>query len=96
MEENNNGELTFKMIWQRIKESGVRIIVYCLIAVIVMGGILGVCDIFVSQSQYETNVTYFYSGVEDGKDPWGGSTDVISDIKSVNNVSSALQSLEYS
>ncbi len=27
MEENNNGELTFKMIWQRIKESGVRIIV---------------------------------------------------------------------
>ncbi|MDE6885234.1 MAG: hypothetical protein K2P32_05605, partial [Clostridia bacterium] len=96
MEENNNGELTFKMIWQRIKESGVRIIVYCIIAVIVMGGILGVCDIFVSQSQYETNVTYFYSGVEDGKDPWGGSTDVISDIKSVNNVSSALQSLEYS
>lgn len=96
MEENNNGELTFKMIWQKIKESGVRIVVYCLIALIVMGGILGVCDIFVSQSQYETNVTYFYSGVESGKDPWGGSVDVISDIKSVSNVSSALQSLEYS
>ena len=51
MEENINSELTFKKIWQQIKKSGVRIIVYAFIALIVCGGILGICDIFVSQSQ---------------------------------------------
>ena len=96
MEENNNGELTFKVIWEKLKISGVRILVYCLIAAVVVGGLLGICDIFVSQSQYETSITYYYSGVENGSDPWGGSNDVISDIKSASNVSKALQSLEYS
>lgn len=96
MEENNNGELTFKVIWEKLKKSGVRILVYCLIAAIVVGGILGICDIFVSQSQYETSVTYYYSGVEEGKDPWGGSNDIVNEIKSASNVSKALQTLEYS
>ena len=58
MEENINDELTFKKIWEHIKKSAVRIIVYAVIALIVSGGILGMCDIFVSQSQYEVNVTY--------------------------------------
>lgn len=96
MEENNSGELTFKMIWQKIKVSGVRILVYSLIAVIIVGGILGICDIFVSKSQYETSITYYYSGVELGNDPWGGQEDVIADIRSVGNVSAALKNLEYS
>ena len=96
MEENINDELTFKKIWQLIKKSAVRIAVYALVALIVCGGILGICDILVSQSQYETRVTYYYPGVEDGKDPWGGQEDVVSDIKSASNVSSALEKLQYS
>lgn len=95
MEENINDELTFKKIWQQIKISAVRIAVYVLVALIVCGGILGICDIFVSQSQYETKITYYYPGVEDGKDPWGGQEDVVSDIKSASNVSSALEKLQY-
>ncbi|MDE7209002.1 MAG: hypothetical protein K2O31_03890 [Clostridia bacterium] len=96
MEENTNGELTFRKIWQQIKKSGVRIIVYAFIAIIVCGGILGICDIFVSQSQYETRITYYYSGAELGENPWGGQEDVVSDIKSANNVSTALEKLQYS
>lgn len=96
MEENINEELTFRKIWQQIKKSGVRMIVYAVIALIVCGGILGICDIFVSQSQYETRVTYYYSGAELGENPWGGQEDVISDIKSANNVSTALDKLQYS
>ncbi|MDE7191875.1 MAG: hypothetical protein K2O35_05365 [Clostridia bacterium] len=96
MEENNNEELTFRKIWQQIKKSGVRIVVYALIALIVCGGILGICDIFVSQSQYETRITYYYSGAELGENPWGGQEDVVSDIKSANNVSTALDKLQYS
>ncbi|MDE5755677.1 MAG: hypothetical protein K2I23_01130 [Clostridia bacterium] len=95
MEENTNDELTFKKIWQQIKKSGVRMIVYAFIALVVCGGILGICDIFVSQSQYETRITYYYSGAELGQDPWGGQEDVVSDIKSANNVSTALEKLQY-
>ncbi len=96
MEENTNGELTFKMIWLKVKKSAVRMLVYGIITLIVVGGILGICDIFVSQSQYETRITYYYSGAELGNDPWGGKEDVVSDIKSASNVSSALESLQYS
>ena len=96
MEENINGELTFRKIWQQIKKSGVRIIVYAIIALIVCGGILGICDIFVSQSQYETRITYYYSGAELGEGPWGGQIDVVADITSASNVSSALDKLNYS
>ena len=96
MEENINGELTFKKIWQHVKKSGVRIIVYALVALVVCGGILGICDIFVSESQYETNITFYYSGAENGDDPWGGKVDVTAGITSVSNVSAALDKLQYS
>ena len=90
MEENINGELTFKMIWQRIKRSGVRIIVYILIALIVGAGILGLADVIFSKSQFETRITYYYEGVEEGTDPWGGQMDFVNGVKSVSNVSKAL------
>lgn len=90
MDESMNGELTFKMIWQRIKRSGVRILVYALIALIVGAGVLGIADVIFSKSQFETRITYYYSGVEEGTDPWGGQMDFVNGIKSVNNVSKAL------
>lgn len=90
MEESMNGELTFKMIWQRIKRSGVRILVYVLVALIVGAGILGIADLIFSKSQFETRITYYYEGVEEGSDPWGGQMDFVSGVKSVNNVSKAL------
>ena len=95
MEENINGELTLKKIWQQIKKSGIRIIVYAIVALIVSGGILGICDIFVSESQYETNITFYYSGAENGEDPNGGLVDVAAGITSAGNVSAALDKLQY-
>ena len=96
MEENINDELTFKKIWQHIKKSGVRIIVYALVALIVSAGVLGICDIFVSQSQYEVSVTYYYAGAETGEAPWGGQASITADITSASNISAALSKLEYS
>lgn len=90
MEDSMNGELTFKMIWQRIKTSSVRILVYVLIALIVGAGILGLADVIFSKSQFETRITYYYEGVEEGSDPWGGQMDFVNGIKSVSNVSKAL------
>lgn len=96
MEENTNNELTFAKIWNHIKKSGVRIIVYAVVALIVCGGLLGICDIFVSQSQYEVSVTYYYSGAENGEAPWGGQANITAEITSASNISSALDKLEYS
>lgn len=95
MEENINGELTFKMIWQRIKQSAVRILVYVIIALIIGAGVMGIADIILSKSQFETKITYYYEGVEEGKDPWGGQMDFINGIKSPSNVSSALAQCKY-
>ena len=95
MEENYNDELTFRKVWEHIKKSGVRIIVYAIVALIVCGGILGICDIFVSQSQYETGITFYYSGAELGAGPWGGQVDVVAEITSASNVSAALDKLQY-
>lgn len=95
MDENIGGELTFRMIWQKIKLSAVRIIVYALIAVILTAGVIGVCNIFMSNSQFETKITYYYSGVEAGEDPWGGQMDFVSGIKSPSNVEKALRNCKY-
>lgn len=95
MEENMNGELTFKMIWQRIKQSAVRILVYAIIALIIGAGVMGITDIVLSKSQFETKITYYYEGVEEGKDPWGGQMDFVNGIKSPSNVSTALEQCKY-
>lgn len=95
MEESINGELTFRMIWKRIKLSGVRILVYVLIALIVGAGILGVADLIFSKSQFETRITYYYEGVEEGLDPWGGKINFVNGIKSVSNVTAALRECKY-
>lgn len=90
MEDTMNGELTFRMIWQKIKKSAVRILVYAIIALIIGAGIMGISDIILSKSQFETKITYYYEGVEEGSDPWGGQMDFVNGIKSVSNVSKAL------
>ncbi|MDE6189617.1 MAG: hypothetical protein K2G37_04965 [Clostridia bacterium] len=94
-EEQYNGELTFKKVWEKIKLSGVRIIVYALIGLIVAAGVMGICNIFVSKSQYETSITYYYSGVEEGKDPWGGQMSIVENIRSSAIVSNALTKCGY-
>ncbi|MDE5616781.1 MAG: hypothetical protein K2I78_03235 [Clostridia bacterium] len=88
-------ELTFKKIWESIKRSGVRIIVYVLIGLIIAIGIMGVCNIILTKSQYETKITYYYSGVEDGNDPWGGQMGLVNNIRASSNVRNALAKCGY-
>ena len=88
-------ELTFKKIWDSIKRSGVRIIVYVLIGLIIAVGVMGVCNIILTRSQYETKITYYYSGVEDGNDPWGGQMGLVNNIRASSNVRNALAKCGY-
>lgn len=94
-EEQYTEELTFKKIWEKIKISGVRIIVYALIGLIIAVALLGVCNIILTKSQYETKITYYYSGVEDGNDPWGGQMSLVNNIRTSSNVRSALVKCGY-
>lgn len=94
-EEQYEGELTFKMIWEKIKRSGVRIIVYVLIGLIIAVGVMGICNIIVTKSQYETNVTYYYNGVEDGNDPWGGQMSLVNNIRASAVVRGGLAACGY-
>ncbi len=88
-------ELAFKKIWDSIKRSGVRIIVYVLIGLIIAVGVMGVCNIILTRSQYETRITYYYSGVEDGNDPWGGQMGLVNNIRASSNVRNALAKCGY-
>ncbi|MDE5549368.1 MAG: hypothetical protein K2J13_03850, partial [Clostridia bacterium] len=94
-EEQYTEELTFKKIWEKIKISGVRIIVYALIGLILAIAVLGVCRIIMTKSQYETRITYYYSGIEEGNDPWGGYMKPVQDIKSASIVRNALAVCGY-
>ena len=94
-EEQYTEELTFKKIWEKIKLSGVRIIVYALIGLIIAAALLGVCNIIMTKSQYETRVTYYYTGVEDGNDPWGGQMSLVTNIRTSANVRNALAKCGY-
>ena len=94
-EEQYTEELTFKKIWEKIKISGVRIIVYVLIGLILAVAVLGVCNIVMTKSQYETRITYYYSGVEDGNDPWGGQMSLVTNIRTSSNVRNALTKCGY-
>lgn len=94
-EEQYTEELTFKKIWEKIKVSGVRIIVYVLIGLILGTAVLGVTDIVMSKSQFETSITYYYSGIEDGVDPWGGQMSLVNNIRTSSNVRNALAKCGY-
>ena len=94
-EEQYTEELTFKKIWEKIKISGVRIIVYVLIGLILGTAVLGVTDIVMSKSQFETRITYYYSGIEDGNDPWGGQMSLVNNIRTSSNVRNALAKCGY-
>ena len=94
-EEQYTEELTFKKIWEKIKVSGVRIIVYVLIGLILGTAVLGVTDIVMSKSQFETSITYYYSGIEDGVDPWGGQMSLVNNIRTSSNVRNGLAKCGY-
>lgn len=92
----NKGELTFQMIWELLKKSFVRIVIYAAIAAVLAGSI-GLIVHFTTKpdTQYQAIVQYNYKGAEEGLDPWGRKLDV-SKIKSDKVVMSALEKLNYS
>lgn len=86
----NKGEITVQAIFQLIKRSFVRIVIFVLIAAIVVG-LSATIFIFATKEPptYQAVIEFNYEGVEDGLDPWGRHLDVTK-IKADNIITKAL------
>lgn len=86
-----NGEITFQSIFSLIKRSFVRIVIYCVIAAVVCGGVTTLILLIPRDNPvYQAIVEFNYQGAEEGLDPWGRSLDVTK-IKSDNIITKALE-----
>lgn len=83
-------ELTFQKVFNSLKRSFVRIVIYAIIAAVLGGGISAIVTLASKGSvEYTTIIEYNYTGVEDGKDPLDNVLDT-SKIKSILLVNNAL------
>ncbi len=88
--------LTFHALWELIKKSFTRIVVYVLVAAFVAGAIGALTIVLVRDEKvYQAIIEYNYEGVESGLDPWGRKLDVTK-IRSDAIVTKALVENEYS
>lgn len=90
-----NGEFTFKKLFWLLKKSGVRMLILCVAALLLVALIAGsvILATYKDNATAETLVDFNFKGIEDGKDPFGRTFDV-SKIKSSNVVSNALAELK--
>lgn len=91
-----NGEFTFKKLFWLLKKSGVRMLILCVAAVLLVALIAGsvILATYKDNATAETLVDFNFKGIEDGKDPFGRTFDV-SKIKSSNVVSNAISMLKH-
>lgn len=90
-----NNEFTFKQLFSLIKKSGVRILIFCLVAAFIVG-VAGIGVYFGTKDNNATVsalVDFNFSGIEQGKDPFGRDFDVTK-IKSPSVIDDAIQSLK--
>ncbi len=89
-----NGEFTFKKLFWLLKKSGVRMLILCVAAILLVALISGsvILATYKDNATAETLVDFNFKGIEDGKDPFGRTFDV-SKIKSSNVVSNAIAML---
>lgn len=86
-----NGEITFQSICALIKRSFVRIVIFCLIAAVICGGLTSLVLLLPRENPvYQAIVEFNYEGAEDGLDPWGRALDVTK-IKSDSIITQALE-----
>lgn len=93
MNEEYTGELTFQKVFELIKKSFVRMLIYALILAVLGGGITAIATIATKDSgEYKAIIEYSYTGVENGKDPYDNMLDT-SRIKSTIVVNNALKNM---
>lgn len=88
------GEFTFQKLWMLIKKSGVRILIFCLSAAVLMAIIGGSVALATKQEMatVSTLIDFNFKGIEEGKDPFGRTMDVTK-IKSSHVVGRAMAAL---
>ena len=92
-EELKTNELTFQKLFDILKRSFVRILIYGLILAILGGGIATIVTIADRDTaEYETIIEYNFAGIEEGKDPFGNNLDT-SRIKSDTIINDALKNM---
>lgn len=86
-----NGEITFQSICNLIKRSFVRIVIFCVIAAVLCGGVTSLILLLPRDNPvYQAIVEFNYEGAEEGLDPWGRTLDVTK-IKSDSIITKALE-----
>ncbi|MGN0770984.1 MAG: hypothetical protein ACI4MI_00150 [Christensenellales bacterium] len=90
---NDNSELTFKMIWKKLKKAGVRILVYALIAVVVLTTVLGIVSVATKGYSYNAKVMFANEYANKGMSPWNTQFDPSGEIKSTYVVNQALENI---
>lgn len=90
-----NGEFTFKKLFWLLKKSGVRMLILCVSALLLVALIAGsvILATYKDNATAETLVDFNFKGIEDGKAPFGRAFDV-SKIKSSYVISNALAALK--
>lgn len=96
MNDKQKNEMTYQSIITLIKKSGMRIIIFAVIAAVIVGCISGLV-LFLSQEEasFQAMIEFNYKGAEEGLDPWGMRLDV-NKIKSDNIVTQALLDNNFS
>lgn len=91
---SNGGEFTFQKLWMLIKKSGVRILIFCLAAAVLMAIIGGSVALATKQNMatVSTLIDFNFKGIEEGKDPFGRTMDVTK-LKSSHVVGRAMAAL---
>lgn len=85
------GEITFQSICNLIRRSFVRIVIFCLIAAVLCGGVTSLILLLPRNNPvYQAIVEFNYEGAEDGLDPWGRTLNVTK-IKSDSIITKALE-----
>lgn len=94
MNENNQAnELTFQKVFEVIKRSFVRIVIYAIVFTILGGGISAAITLATTGDiEYKTIIEYNFQSAENGKDPLGNILDT-NKIKSTLIINNALRNM---
>lgn len=86
-------EFTFKKLWELIKKSGKRLLVFTIIAVIIGAAVAAVIAVTtMGDKEYRGVIEFTHAGIDDGLDPDGNVLDY-NRIKSSSVINAALQSM---
>lgn len=95
LQSENNGSLSFKKVSAVLKRSGLRILIYLIVALIISTSVLLMIIAFNTEKQYQSKITFNNKNIESGMSPWDSTMDITNQLRSSNVVSSAMRKIGF-